>query len=190
MCKRPTLADFLGAPEIGYVRIPPQSAYNEIYIYIMYISLSSSTTCKLVPPVWCVSFKPHLSKHTCIYIYMQTTRSINVYLHTIMFRLLKSFRMPFLANIFFKWFIYDLNTISIYDFLWVQIVVMIFLWFGYVFFNGFGYDFFMIFLVLRIWFSAKNSRNFRFFLVLLEFPFPQSLFSRKFDFGSKIVKIS
>ena len=56
--------------------------YNYIYIYKLYISLSSSTTCKLVPPVWCVSFKPHLSKHT--YIYIQTTRSINVYLHTIM----------------------------------------------------------------------------------------------------------
>ena len=82
-------------------------------------------------------------------------------------------------------------------FLWVQIVVMIFLWFGYVFY-GFGYVFFMVldmiffmfFLVLRIWFSAKNSRNFRFFMILLEFPFPQSLFSRKFDFGSKIVKKS
>ena len=156
----------------------------------MYISLSSSTTCKLVPPVWCVSFKPHLSKHTCIYIYRQTTRSINVYLHTIMFRLLKSFRMPFLANIFF----YDLFMI------WIRFPFMIFFMgsnCGYdffmvwiCFFYGFGYDFFMIFLVLRIWFSAKNSRNFRFFLVLLEFPFPQSLFSRKFDFGSKIVKIS
>ena len=51
-------------------------------------------------------------------------------------------------------------------FLWVQIVVMIFLWFGYVFlwfWIRFFYDFFYGFLVLRIWFSAKNTRNFRFF---------------------------
>ena len=79
-------------------------------------------------------------------------------------------------------------------FLWVQIVVMIFLWFGYVFFlmvlDMIFMIFLMVFLVLRIWFSAKNSRNFLFFMILLEFPFPQSLFSRKFDFGSKIVKKS
>ena len=50
--------------------------------------------------------------------------------------------------------------------------------------------FLMVFLVLRIWFSAKNPRNFLFFMILLEFPFPQSLFGRKFDFGSKIVKKS
>ena len=78
-------------------------------------------------------------------------------------------------------------------FLWVQIVAMIFLWFNMFFLMVLDiifYDFFMFFLVLRIWFSAKNSRNFRFFMILLEFPFPQSLFSRKNDFGSKIVKKS
>ena len=51
-------------------------------------------------------------------------------------------------------------------FLWVQIVVMIFLWFGYVFFmvlDTIILCFFYGFLVLRIWFSAKNSRNFQFF---------------------------
>ena len=53
------------------------------------------------------------------------------------------------------------------------------------------YDFFNGFLVLRIWFSAiKTRESFDFFMILLEFPFPQSLFSRKFDFGSKIVKKS
>ena len=30
-------------------------------------------------------------------------------------------------HFFLKWFIYDLDTISIYDFLWAQIVVMFFL---------------------------------------------------------------
>ena len=79
-------------------------------------------------------------------------------------------------------------------FLWVQIVVMIFLWFGYDFFMVLDMIFFMIFyvfLVLRIWFSAIKTREiFDFFMILLEFPFPQSLFSRKFDFGSKRVKKS
>ena len=79
-------------------------------------------------------------------------------------------------------------------FLWVQIAVMIFIWFGYDFFNGFGYDCFMIFLCFfspqNLVFSYKNSRKFRFFMILLEFPFPQSLFSRKFNFGSKSVKKS
>ena len=91
--------------------------------------------------------------------------------HEISFRLLKSFRMPFLANIF--WFIYDLNTISIYEFFMGSNCGYDFFMVWICFFYGFGYDFLMIFLmvflVLRIWFSSKNSRNFRFFLILLEF---------------------
>ena len=106
------------------------------------------------------------------------------------FRLLKSFRMPFLANIFF----YDLFMIWIrfpfMIFLWVQIVVMIFYGLDMIFL-WFWIWFFYVFLVLRIWFSAIKTREiFDFFMILLEFPFPQSLFSRKFDFGSKSVKKS
>ena len=78
--------------------------------------------------------------------------------------------------------------------LWVQIVVMIFLWFGYVFFMVLDMIFFMIFLWFfessESGFQLKTREIFDFFMILLEFPFPQSLFSRKFDFGSKIVKKS
>jgi len=40
----------------------------------------------------------------------------------------------------------------------------------------------------NICFQLKTREIFDFFMILLEFPFPQSLFSRKNDFGSKIVK--
>ena len=128
----------------------------------------------------------------CVFFSVSLLELLSGYL---VFRLLKSFRMPFLANIFFN----DLFMIWIrflfMIFLWVQIVVMIFYGLDMIFFYGFGYDFFMIFfyvfLVLRIWFSAIKTREiFDFFMILLEFPFPQSLFSRKFDFGSKSVKKS
>ena len=95
-------------------------------------------------------------------------------------------------QIFFLWFIYDLNTISIYDFFMGSNCGYDFLWFGYDFFMVLDMIFlwfFYVFLVLRIWFSAIKTREiFDFFMILLEFPFPQSLFSRKFDFGSKSVK--
>ena len=100
----------------------------------------------------------------------------------------RGFKIFFFNDLFMNWIRFPFMI-----FLWVQIVVMIFFMVWICFFNGFGYDFYDFFngfLVLRIWFSAKNSRNFLFFMILLEFPFPQSLFSRKFDFGSKIVKKS
>ena len=82
----------------------------------------------------------------------------------------------------YLWFEYDFHLWFFYGFkLWLWFF-MVWIWFFY--------DFFVIFLVLRIWFSAKNSRNFRFFYDFARVSFPQSLFSRKFDFGSKIVKKS
>ena len=75
-------------------------------------------------------------------------------------------------------------------FLWVQIVVMFFLWFGYVFFMILDMIFLCFFLSSESGFQLKTREIFDFFMILLEFPFPQSLFSGKFDFGSKIVKKS
>ena len=49
--------------------------------------------------------------------------------HEISFRLLKSFRMPFLANIFFDLFMIWIRF-PFMNFLWVQIVVMVFLFYG------------------------------------------------------------
>ena len=82
----------------------------------------------------------------CVFFSVSLLELLSGYL---VFRLLKSFRMPFLANIFFLWFIYDLNTISIYDFFmgsncgydFFNGLDMIFLWFWIWFF----YDFFMFF---------------------------------------------
>ena len=93
-------------------------------------------------------------------------------------------------QIFFLWFIYDLNTISIYDFFMGSNC-------GYDFFMvwiWFFYDFFMVFLVLRIWFSAKNSRNFRFFYDFARVSFSPKPFQQKIWFWKqnrkKIVKKS
>ena len=97
-------------------------------------------------------------------------------------------------NIFFMnylWFEYDFHLWFFYGFkLW--------LWFFYgldMFFYGFGYDFlwfFNGFLVLRIWFSAKNSRNFRFFYDFARVSFSPKPFQQKIWFWKqnrkKIVK--
>ena len=70
-------------------------------------------------------------------------------------------------------------------FLWVQIVVIIFYGLD-MFFYGFGYDFFMtflmVFLVLRIWFSAKNSINFRVFYDFARVSFSPKPFQQKIWF--------
>ena len=81
-------------------------------------------------------------------------------------------------KIFFLWFIYDLNTISIYDFFMGSNC-------GYDFFMVwicFFYDFLMVFLVLRIWFSAKNSRSFRFFYDFARVSFSPKPFQQKIWF--------
>ena len=107
----------------------------------------------------------------------------------LVFRLLKSFRMPFLANIFFMiylWFEYDFHLWFFYGFkLW--------LWFFYGL-DMIFYDFFNGFLVLRIWFSAKNSRNFRFLYDFARVSFSPKPFQQKIWFWKqnrkKIVKKS
>ena len=87
-----------------------------------------------------------------------------------------------------------MNTISIYDLFMGSNCGYDFFMVWICFFNGFGYDFLMIFLWFfessESGFQLKTREIFDFFMILLEFPFPQSLFSRKFDFGSKIVKKS
>ena len=121
----------------------------------------------------------HVPNHQPVYDILQRHSQL------LIFRLLKSFRMPFLANNFFMiylWFEYDFHLWFFYGFkLW--------LWFFYgldMFFYGFGYDFFMIFfmvfLVLRIWFSAKNSINFRFFYDFARVSFSPKPFQQKIWF--------
>ena len=88
-------------------------------------------------------------------------------MYVIVLRLLKSSRIPFLANMFFFFFFYGfnmvLNTIcryvffmawkmifffffmvSIWFWIWSGKLFMIFLWFWIWFFYGFEYDFFMV----------------------------------------------
>ena len=122
-----------------------------------------------------------------------TFSDLDPYQRILAFRVPKSLGWRGFKIIFFMiylWFEYDFHLWFFYGFkLWLWFFYgldMFFLWFWIWFF----YDFFMVFLVLRIWFSAKNSRNFRFFYDFARVFFPQSLFSRKFDFGSKIVKKS
>ena len=132
---------------------------------------------------------------------LQVTAWLVVYLpiwKILVFRLLKSFRMPFLANNFFMiylWFEYDFHLWFFYGFkLWLWFFYgldMVFLWFWIFFWFAydflwfwiwFFYDFFDGFLVLRIWFSAKNARNFRFFYDFARVSFSPKPFQQKIWF--------
>ena len=105
--------------------------------------------------------------------------------HNLEFRVPKSlgwrgFKIIFFYDLFMIWIRFPFMI-----FLWVQIVVMIFLWFGYVFFMVLDMIFlwfFMVFLVLRIWFSAKNSRNFRFYYDFARVSFSPKPFQQKIWF--------
>ena len=107
------------------------------------------------------------------------------------FRVPKSLGWRGFKIIFFMiylWFEYDFHLWFFYGFkLWLWFFYgldMIFLW----------HDFFMVFLVLRIWFSAKNSRSFRFFYDFARVSFSPKPFQQKIWFWKqnrkKIVKKS
>ena len=109
--------------------------------------------------------------------------------HWIVFRLLKSFRMPFLANnficVFFKMILLWFADMV---FLWLRTWLMVFLWFWILFFmvGKMTYVFLMVLNMFFLWFWIR-------FLILIDFgrvslsqkPFPTT----EPDFEAKLKKI-